>query len=441
MRFNNLFGLSLESFRSDIPSRIMSSANITLGIAVLFFFTALGQGIKAHISRELTSSMPEERLVVKAGKLSVSVLRLKKPAFLGGSAFDDKAVDKIRNLKSEAGGSLVKAVHRELPASFPVSISGNLFGFEYGSDVAMVGVDPSLVESDISPDEFKYVPGKPLPVLVPQGILDMYNMSFALSNNLPELSEKAIVGRRFRMHPGVSSLTSSPLSRGKPMPPVWCYVAGLTKADTLMGISTPIEFVQKLNRVFDPDSKKAEYSRLYVDVSDGRYISAVKSAIKAMGYEVDAKSGSAERLMGYVSMGQMFFAMLAAVILLSSCMTIFNSYRMSLIKRTGEFGLYSCLGASRRDILAMILLEAVMLGIVSGLMGVLIGGGVAHVADWIALKHIPDFSFKPDSFFSIPLWLVVGSCLLAGALSVLSALPSAYRAYKLEPAIAVSLSG
>ncbi len=72
-----------------------------------------------------------------------------------------------------------------------------------------------------------------------------------------------------------------------------------------------------------------------------------------------------------------FMLIFAIVALLVGSFMIFNTFSISVAQRTRETGLLRALGASRRQILASVLVEALVVGVVASLLGLVAGFGVA----------------------------------------------------------------
>jgi ABC-type antimicrobial peptide transport system permease subunit len=55
----------------------------------------------------------------------------------------------------------------------------------------------------------------------------------------------------------------------------------------------------------------------------------------------------------------------------------------------------------------------------------------------LAREKLPDFPFKPASFFQFPWWMVVGAALFGAGFALLGALAGVRRAAAMDPARAL----
>jgi putative ABC transport system permease protein len=113
---------------------------------------------------------------------------------------------------------------------------------------------------------------------------------------------------------------------------------------------------------------------------------------------------------------------ICAIALLIGGVGVMNIMLVSVTERTSEIGLRRALGARRRRILAQFLVEAIMLTSIGGLLGVLLGTGIAALIQVVV--HIPTV---------VPAWSVVLSMTASGGVGLAFGIYPAYRASRLDP--------
>ncbi len=99
---------------------------------------------------------------------------------------------------------------------------------------------------------------------------------------------------------------------------------------------------------------------------------------------------------------------IAAISLLVGGIGVANIMLVSVTERTREIGLRKALGAKRKDILNQFLLEAVMLSVAGGLIGILLGLGASFIIAKIFVSQVTPWSIFLAFFFSILVGVVFG---------------------------------
>jgi putative ABC transport system permease protein len=119
-------------------------------------------------------------------------------------------------------------------------------------------------------------------------------------------------------------------------------------------------------------------------------------------------------------------AAIAAISLVVGGIVIMNIMLVSVTERTREIGVRKALGARRQDILMQFLIESATLSLVGGLIGVLVGIGVAKIIT--AIVAFPS---------SVQLWSVLVGLFVATGVGVFFGVYPASRAAQLDPIVAL----
>ena len=123
---------------------------------------------------------------------------------------------------------------------------------------------------------------------------------------------------------------------------------------------------------------------------------------------------------------------LASIALLVGGIGIMNTMYMAINERTQEIGVLKAIGASKRQIRTLFLLESGLIGLIGGLIGVLIGIGISEIAVYSATEigsvEIAR-GYTPG--------LIVGALTFSTLLGVLSGYLPARKASNMDPADAL----
>jgi putative ABC transport system permease protein len=120
---------------------------------------------------------------------------------------------------------------------------------------------------------------------------------------------------------------------------------------------------------------------------------------------------------------------LASISLLVGAIGIANTMYTAVLERTKEIGIMKSIGAKNSDIMTIFLIEASLIGLLGGVVGVLIGTGIAKLAELIIA------GFLGQGFFQVflPWWLLLGAIAFAIIIGTLSGILPARQAAGMNP--------
>jgi putative ABC transport system permease protein len=115
---------------------------------------------------------------------------------------------------------------------------------------------------------------------------------------------------------------------------------------------------------------------------------------------------------------------IVSVSLLVGGIGIMNIMLVSVTERTREIGIRMAMGATRNDIMSQFLVEATLLGLLGGVIGIACGFGMSWIATWV----VPDF--PPPH---VPVWSVLLGFGFSATVGVVFGLYPAAKAARLDP--------
>ncbi len=164
----------------------------------------------------------------------------------------------------------------------------------------------------------------------------------------------------------------------------------------------------------------------------------VREGASARGYLVTTGDGRLRAALERLRALDLALLGLAALALLVAGLGIANTMYSAVRERTHEVGVLRALGARSRDVTRLFVVEAGLIGVLAGLLGVagagLLGAAGSSLINRVAPTQGGDLG--PQLFPAGPA-IAAGGLLLAVALSLLSGLLPARRAAALDPALAL----
>ena len=263
-------------------------------------------------------------------------------------------------------------------------------------------------------------------------VVELYNSAFRRSYGLPKINPDSFIGLAFEMDFGASTL------RPSAMPPIRerMRLAGVSDKAIPLGVTLPLEEVRRLNMALDSPAAGERYHSAVIEVRTKDTVPTVIDAVESMGLEV--RDRGARRAALAVAVIMAVLVLVGGVLIASAAAHIMHVFYLVVMVRRREIGLLRAVGARRGDIRGLIVAEAAVVGLAAGLLGLIAAMGAGAAANVFAISRLPDFPFKPDSFFAFSPWLLASVLAVAIVACVVGALPPAFRAASGDPSEALA---
>ena len=416
------------NLRRDKKGALFSAFGVAAGIGALVFFIALGGAVRSLV-RERIFPVDSRAVEVIPPALSLG-------SILGGGALDEATVGRLAALEG------VERVYRKMELRVPAMggpTDGLVQSFRIPRNIWLaiiaVGVEADFVGDDLAKDlEFvDPADGKPIPALAARRLLELYNRSFAKSQGLTPIGERLLLtaagGELISVRLGRSMKGNTGLLEKR----VGLSFAGLSDRAPLHGVLIPLETARRINREYGMDAER--YSALTLVAKSPDHVPALVQKVRQMGFAIDDSEKKLSESVGAavaVTTGAM--ALLSVLICLLAAVNIAHALSSSIRTRSREIGVLRAVGATRLDISGLVLGEALVIGLIGGAAGTFGAWLLASGLDAIARTRVPDFPFKPESFFHFSPGLLAGAVALGVVASLLGALVPALSASRTDPA-------
>lgn len=126
----------------------------------------------------------------------------------------------------------------------------------------------------------------------------------------------------------------------------------------------------------------------------------------------------------------LFLEAIAAVSLLVGSVGIANTMFTSVLEKTKEIGIMKSIGAKNGDIMMIFLLNAAIVGLIGGIIGVCLGAGISSLLPLLGMRIM---GMGGELTTTITPMLLVYAVLLAVGIGVAAGVVPAHRASKLKP--------
>jgi len=459
MRWGAVGKLLSRDVRGVGSALVSAGFGIAAGTAALAFFLALGFGVRRAVLGK----------VFVVDQIELQPKKGTDPGLLGlltgatAPTIPPESIEALRTLKG------VTHVYPKLRFSFPCSARGGaeVLGRDVGtSELIGDGIAPELVSQELSGRTFAdplaaNAPrcvddagcGKgqfcdrpsgaadgqcsdPIPAIVSPYLIELFDKGIAPAHGLPPVARSAIERASqaiFTVRIGESVFGKAKM--GAPRT-VRARIIGISPRAIDLGVTLPLEVVRRYNREYAGAGAATNFSSVLVQVDDGARVSEVIRVGATLALE--PKDTRARDVAVLITAITALLSLVAAVMLTLAASNIAGTFRVLSMSRRGEIGLYRALGASMFDIEQWFLSLAVGVGAIAGSTGVVFAFAIAKLADRLARTRLPDFPFKPDTFFAFPVSLWLGSIAIAVLFAVLGALGPARRVARIDPATALA---
>jgi putative ABC transport system permease protein len=216
-------------------------------------------------------------------------------------------------------------------------------------------------------------------------------------------------------------------------------IAKLGEVDSFGGATVAVLPLEEAQRLAD---KEDEFDQISIAAAEGvdpvelkrRIASVMPQSVEVRTGEENAEQNTEdiEDDLGFLKIALLIFAWIALFV---GAFTIFNTFSITVAQRTREFGMLRTLGASRRQVLTSVMIEAFVIGAIGAGLGILAGIGVASGLNSLFQSAGIDL---PNTGNVVKTRSLVVPLLVGMAITLLAAIIPAVRATRVSPMEALS---
>jgi len=378
---------------------IFSQGMLLVAALLLVFFIAIGLGVGGILQRFLSSDLPEEQVRITPLGVQAGFFQTER----GGVEITDSILDSL------LADPLVERIDPQVYAHVPAYLRGLLGGRNYYTDITLEGVTDAFVPDSVLENvEWSYTlddsASKPLPIILSENLLILYNAGFAESNGLMGLTPEGVLGLECRINVGSSSIASLQA------PPIniRAEIIGTSRNMALFALAVPIEFVEQVNTMYLPDEIHT-YSALMVTAIRAEDVPQIVRHAESLGLQAETRRGIAQKAELLVGVVTAALGALAAAILASAVASAIHTLVADLKNRSYALGVLIALGTRRDRLVSIFVFQIFLMSLVTTVAGGLLGSGLASLVSSAMLSLIPALRIAVDSLAVFPVgWLSTG---------------------------------
>jgi ABC-type antimicrobial peptide transport system permease subunit len=378
---------------------VFSQGMLLIASLLLVFFISIGLGVGNILQRFLSSDLPEEQVRITPQGVQAGFFQTER----GGTEITNAILDSLSSLPQ------VERIDPQIYAHVPAYLRGLLGGMNYYTDITLEGVTDAFVpDSLLAYTDWNYTLAdsstKPLPIILSENLLVLYNAGFAESNGLMGLTPDGVIGLECRVSVGTSSIASLEF------PPinVRAQIIGTSRNTALFALAVPIEFVEEINNYYLPDSPHT-YSALMVTAGKAEDVPEIVRYAEGLGLTAETRRGIAQKAEILVGVVIAALGALAGAILFAAVASAIHTLVADLKNRSYALGVLVALGTKRERLVTIFAFQIFLMSLLTTAAGGLLGCGLSFLVSTTLLNLLPALRVAVSSIAVFPVgWLSAG---------------------------------
>jgi putative ABC transport system permease protein len=180
-------------------------------------------------------------------------------------------------------------------------------------------------------------------------------------------------------------------------------------------------------------SSKPTYASLAVRAKGPSSVEALEATIKNMGFGAFSLLDASKSLRIFFSVFDLLLGIFGSLALAVATLGIINTLVMAILERRREIGILKALGAADRDVKQLFFVEAGVMGLLGGFLGVGLGWLIGRALTFGTNVYLHRQNLPGVDISSVPWWLFLGAVSFSILVSLAAGLYPASRAARLDP--------
>lgn len=418
--FRQMFRMSMQHMRRMWLRYLLIIFGSSIGISSIVVMLGLGSGIQNYMNHQITSQVNPTAVQVskKTGKVSTAARKKATSAAAYKAAVNQEQVTAAKNAEVTTANVKQLAAIKHVKSAKLGYYTSTQASYKKTTMTASLQTDnPTILSKTIKdgsrPENGQVLIGRKLA----KKMVGKKNYQQALNKKLTV--KLATVNRKNQSVTVSQTLT----------------VSGITGSDDTSVVVLP-QTVKKMltakNVAYRPNFAIVQIDKLANVKQVEHQIKAIKGTNKKQQYNYTGIGDLIDSLNTYIRLATNVLTGVAGIALLVSAIMIIVVLYVSVSERTREIGVLRALGARKRDISHLFFAEALTIGVLAAVMGLLFGEG------WQFLGNMAIYSLIKYPIVRISGAAMLGGITVSVVISLLAALAPAHMAARLDPVESLS---
>jgi len=444
LKAGDLGELALRNLREAVLRSSLTTLGVAVGVASLVAWLSLGIGLQALATKRLSNSGLFDTVIVTQRR---NLQGMRRPPAEAAPAADARALDDDAKKDLEKLPNVVEVYsqtrfptevryngnpYSTIVAGIPVSAKGNgSFDGIQGSFFSGSNADEAILQIEFARD-LSTQPSS----LIGKDLIVRYAERQALppqaggltggNNSDPDAGGFSIVPREKKLRI-VGIIETEPAAgfggfgSGRLLIPL--EVASSLRAAQVNDLRDAVRAIKG----------KPVYASLTVRAKSPALVDGIENAIKKMGFGTFSLLDATKNLAVFFKIFDMLLFIFGSLALAVATLGIINTLVMAILERRREIGILKALGAADRDVKQLFFVEASVMGLLGGILGVGFGWLIGRAVTLGTNLYLKQQNLPSTDVFSVPWWLVLLAIALAVLVSLAAGLYPATRAARLNP--------
>ncbi|MGE7842147.1 ATP-binding cassette domain-containing protein [Lysinibacillus sp. NPDC093712] len=393
--------MAIKNVQLNLKRNLLVSFGGAIGILSVILMLGLGSGVTNYINKEINSNLnPDLIQITKAtenedGKTGSKQGMLPNPV-QETPPINQTDLNKVKNIEH------VKRVDKVFTLTMGSSLNYNdksidIVQFQTMNDT----VKASDLTSGSLPQESEIV------------------LSDTAAKKIED-STKDLVGKKVDFYVKTTDENHRPIILTKQV-----TVSGVVKGT--MNQDVAYATYETLTQMYNSQNMDLKATQLNVTIDDQKHVDDVQAKLEAAGFTGTGVGSILNQVTKYLNIATFVLAGIAGISLLVSAIMIIVVLYISVVERTKEIGILRAIGARRKDIKRIFFAEAAVLGLSSGIIGVVIAAIIGLVGNNV-MEKVFEAKLINVSVGYMLLGIGISVCI-----SIVAALFPSSKAAKLDP--------